>query len=89
MAADVRRPRREGYRYYDWSLVALPRATDNHGGHHWLLIRRNRSTGELAFYRCWSPQRAALHTLVTVAGRRWKIEESFQAAKTGLGLDQH
>jgi len=27
--------------------------------------------------------------LVTVAGRRWKIEESFQAAKTGLGLDQH
>ncbi|MGC4749146.1 hypothetical protein ACLQ28_26345 [Micromonospora sp. DT201] len=24
-----------------------------------------------------------------VAGRRWKIEESFQAAKTGLGLDQH
>src|SRR3954471_359886 len=23
------------------------------------------------------------------AGRRWKIEESFQAAKTGLGLDQH
>ncbi|MEV0724225.1 IS701 family transposase [Micromonospora purpureochromogenes] len=78
----------KGYRYYDWSLVALPRATDNHGGHHWLLIRRNRSTGELAFYRCWSPQRAALHTLVTVAGRR-RIEESFQAAKTGLGLDQH
>ncbi|MGN9779582.1 hypothetical protein ACTMS0_28080 [Micromonospora sp. H33] len=24
-----------------------------------------------------------------MAGRRWKIEESFQAAKTGLGLDQH
>ena len=82
-------PGAKGYRYYDWSLVALPHATDSHGGHHWLLIRRNRSTGELAFYRCWSPQPAALHMLVTVAGRRWKIEESFQAAKTGLGLDQH
>jgi hypothetical protein len=30
-----------------------------------------------------------LNHLVAVAGRRWKIEESFQAAKTGLGLDQH
>ncbi|WP_456238645.1 hypothetical protein [Plantactinospora sonchi] len=24
-----------------------------------------------------------------MAGRRWSIEESFQATKTGLGLDQH
>jgi hypothetical protein len=58
-------------------------------GHHWLLIRRNRRTRELAFYRCWSPEPVALGHLVAVAGRRWKIEESFQAAKTGLGLDQH
>ena len=54
-----------------------------------MLIRRNRTTGELAFYRCWSPEPVALHHLVTVAGRRWSIEESFQATKTGLGLDQH
>ncbi|WP_030443139.1 IS701 family transposase [Actinoplanes subtropicus] len=79
----------KGHRYYDWSFTALPHAADAHGGHHWLLIRRNRSTGELAFYRCWSPEPVALRTLVMVAGRRWKIEESFQAAKTGLGLDQH
>ena len=79
----------KGHRYYDWAFVALPFAVDHHDGHHWLLIRRNRTTGELAFYRCWSPQTVALHRLVTVAGRRWSIEESFQAAKTGLGLDQH
>jgi hypothetical protein len=30
-----------------------------------------------------------LHTLVTVAGQRWRIEESFQAAKGLTGLDQH
>lgn len=82
-------PGAKGYRYYDWSFVALPHAADSHGGHHWLLIRRNRRTGELAFYRCWSPEPVALGVLVAVAGRRWKIEESFQAAKTGLGLDQH
>jgi SRSO17 transposase len=79
----------KGHRYYDWAFVALPHAADQHDGHHWLLIRRNRTTGELAFYRCWSPELVALHQLVTVAGRRWSIEESFQATKTGLGLDQH
>jgi SRSO17 transposase len=79
----------KGHRYYDWAFVILPQATDQHGGHHWLLIRRNRATGELAFYRCWSPETVALHHLVAVAGRRWSVEESFQAAKTGLGLDQH
>ncbi|MER6596577.1 IS701 family transposase [Micromonospora purpureochromogenes] len=79
----------KGHRYYDWSFTALPAHHDKHDGHHWLLIRRNRRTGELAFYRCWSPELTPLRTLVRVAGRRWKIEESFQAAKTGLGLDQH
>lgn len=78
-----------GFRYYDWAFISLPLAADPHGGHHWMLIRRNRSTGELAFYRCWSPQPVALHHLVAVAGRRWSIEESFQATKSGLGLDQH
>ena len=41
------------------------------GEHRWLLIRRNRTTGELAFYLCWSPRPVPLHTLVTVAGSRW------------------
>ncbi len=73
----------KGHRYYDWAFITLPLTTDQHAGHHWLLIRRNRTNGELAFYRCWSPETVALHHLVTVAGRRWSIEESFQAAKTG------
>jgi hypothetical protein len=30
-----------------------------------------------------------LRDLVRVAGRRWTIEESFQAGKTLTGLDQH
>ncbi len=79
----------KGHRYYDWAFTSLPAHGDEHTGRHWLLMRRNRRTGELAFYRCWSPQPVPLGTLVSVAGRRWKIEESFQAAKTALGLDQH
>ncbi|NYH79469.1 SRSO17 transposase [Actinopolyspora biskrensis] len=30
-----------------------------------------------------------LSTLVTIAGRRWTVEESFQTAKGQTGLDQH
>ena len=33
--------------------------------------------------------RSPLHALVAVAGQRWRIEESFQAAKGLTGLDQH
>ncbi|MFI6079353.1 IS701 family transposase [Actinoplanes sp. NPDC051343] len=79
----------KGFRYYDWAFITLPQAVDQHEGHHWLLVRRNRNTSELAFYRCWSPEPVALQQLVAVAGRRWSIEQSFQATKTGLGLDQH
>ena len=79
----------KGHRFYDWAFVCLPAHADPHAGHHWLLIRRHRRTGELAFYRCWSPHPVPLATLVAVAGARWKIEETFQAAKTALGLDQH
>jgi len=54
-----------------------------------LLIRRNDTTGELAFLRCYSPRPVPLRTLVAVAGQRWRIEESFQTAKGLVGLDQH
>jgi SRSO17 transposase len=55
----------------------------------WLLVRRNRSTGELAFYRCAAPAAMPLTALVRVAGCRWRIEESFQATKGLCGLDEH
>ncbi|MFI6785100.1 hypothetical protein [Micromonospora sp. NPDC050276] len=53
---------------------------------HW---RNGRTTGELAFYLCWSPQPVPLHTLVTVAGSRWSIEELFQTGKGQVGLDHY
>jgi SRSO17 transposase len=54
----------------------------------WLLIRRNRSTRELAFYRCYSLHLAPLSALVKVAGRRWTIEEGVRPAKALCGPDQ-
>jgi SRSO17 transposase len=76
----------KGHRYYDWAWVA----TDpGQSGHHWLLIRRNRHTRELAFYRCYAPRHVPLATLVKVAGLRWPVEENFQASKGLAGLDEH
>nr|WP_200216355.1 IS701 family transposase [Micromonospora veneta] len=81
----------KGPRYYDWTWLddVTTDADPDDGGHHSLLIRRNTTTGELAFYRCWTPHPATLAQLVRVAGIRWTVEESFQAAKGQVGLDQH
>ena len=73
-----------GQRYHQWAWVALhPPATDGGGGGggvqggSWsLLVRRTVRTGELAYYRCYTPKPTTLTRLIRVAGRRWAIEES-------------
>lgn len=78
-----------GPRLYSWAWFRLLSEDDIDTGVHHLLIRRNDRTGELAYLRCYSPRPVPLHTLVAVAGQRWRIEESFQSAKGLVGLDQH
>jgi SRSO17 transposase len=78
-----------GPRLYSWAWFRLLAEDDTTSGVHHLLIRRNDATGELAYLRCYSPRPVPLRTLVAVAGQRWRIEESFQAAKGLVGLDQH
>src|SRR5256885_5650691 len=72
--------------WYDWAWVEA--ATDTQPNQT-LLIRRNNTTGELAYYRCWTPTPVTLTTLVRVAGTRWCVEECFQAGKGQVGLDQY
>ncbi|HEX4018791.1 MAG TPA: IS701 family transposase [Frankiaceae bacterium] len=83
----------KGHRDYAWAWVAiLPEDGDepaSTSGEHHLLIRRTRSSGELAYLRCWTPRPTSLAQLVRVAGQRWRVEESFQSAKGLVGLDQH
>lgn len=86
-------PGAKGERFYDWALITHPdpagRADPTDTQCWWLLVRRHRVTGELAFYRCYSPNPVPLRELVRVAGRRWTVEESFQAGKGLAGLDEH
>ncbi|MBZ4322970.1 IS701 family transposase [Streptomyces huiliensis] len=77
----------KGPRLYDWAAADV---NPSHAtGASQLLIRRNRTTGELAYYRCFSPRPVPLSVLVRVAGTRWRIEETFQAGKGLAGLDEH
>jgi len=76
----------KGHRYYDWAWIGIQ---PGQAGCHWLLVRRNRTTRELAFYRCYCPRHVPLAALVKVAGQRWRTEENFHAAKGLTGLDQH
>lgn len=75
----------KGPRNYDWAWVTLAEASPD----RWLLVRRNPTTGELAFYLAWSPTRQPLRTLVRVAATRWAVEETFQAGKSQVGLDHY
>jgi SRSO17 transposase len=73
-------PGSKGERLYDWAVADA-------GDGRRLLIRRSLTSGELAYYLCWSPCTATLSELVRVAGARWAVEESFQAAKNEAALD--
>lgn len=79
----------KGPRIYDWSRVAI-RPLKEPGQGYWLLARRNiTQPEELAYYVCFGPEDTSLEELVCVAGMRWAIEESFEAAKGEVGLDQY
>lgn len=79
----------KGERLYDWACVRLPYESAP-GMAPWLLARRSLSEPtELAYYRASGPDDTTLPGLVRVAGMRWAIEESLQAAKGTVGLDQY
>ena len=79
----------KGDRRYDWARVRV------HGINfpdsvYWLLARRSLSDPtDLAYYLCHAPARTTLAELVTVAGTRWAIEETFQTSKGQTGLDHY
>ena len=73
----------KGFRVYDWALI------HSDDPDHQYLIRRSIDDGELAFYRCYNPNRARFGELVSVAGARWPIEECFGSAKNEVGLDNY
>lgn len=76
----------KGHRFCDWAVIDLD---GTRSGSRRLLIRRSRSTGELAHCRCCSPAVVPLAGLVRVAGSRWRVEGFFQSGKGLATLDEH
>jgi SRSO17 transposase len=76
----------KGERLYDWARLRLTRL-QRPPWDHWLLVRRSRKDPkDLAYYVVFGPDRTTLAALARVAGRRWTIEECFEAAKQEVGL---
>ena len=75
----------KGPRYSDWAMTAT--ATPG----QYLLIRRLISRPDsYTFYLCWAPpgRRATMTYFITIAGRRWPVEETFKTGKDVFGWDQ-
>jgi SRSO17 transposase len=86
----------KGARLHDWAYCELAdldadeyNETKSGLWTRGLLIRRNISDGDLAFFTTWCPVGTGIQTLVSVEGHRWAIEDSFEAAKNELGLDHN
>jgi SRSO17 transposase len=84
----------KGERLYDWACVRLPRSEAYEGAGspvgRWLLTRRSIEEPEqIAYYLCYGPAQTNVHGLIRIAGRRWVIEDSFEAAKGEVGLDEY
>jgi SRSO17 transposase len=78
----------KGTRHYDWAMLEVTSddTPEGHGdGHSALLARRHPYTGQLSFYRCWTPGPVPLSRLIAIAVARWRIEMVFtQLAKRAV-----
>ena len=79
----------KGPRWYHWRWLPLAEPLAP-GWHRWLLVRRSLSEpADLTAYGVFAPQPTTLEAVVRVAGSRWTVESSFEAAKGDVGLDQY
>jgi SRSO17 transposase len=76
----------KGERLYDWARVRLVRPRDP-SRERWLLARRSiADPADLAYFVVFAPAGLRLLDLARAAGRRWLVEECFEAAKQEVGL---
>src|SRR4051794_37908348 len=81
----------KGERLFDWARVRLfpPPAAggDAPPRERWLLVRRSiTDPADLAYFVVFAPAGRRLLDLARAAGRRWLVEECFEAAKQEVGL---
>jgi hypothetical protein len=55
----------KGQHFCDWAFIRLDPSDPTHGGQRCLIVRRSRTTGELAYYHWWMPHPVPLGTCST------------------------
>ena len=79
----------KGPRGYDWCWLPLAPPMQP-AWQRWLLVRRSLSDPtEVTAFVVFAPQATTMAEAVQVAGTRWTIESSFEAAKGEVGLDHY
>jgi SRSO17 transposase len=80
----------KGERLYEWACVPLP-DPDEAETSRWLLMRRTieEDPAEYAYYLTYGPAEPPVRQLIRIAGRRWQVEDCFEAAKGEVGLDDY
>jgi SRSO17 transposase len=75
----------KGPRYADWAMTAT-----GIGGQYLLIRRLICRPQAYTFYLCWAPpgRPATMTYFITIAGRRWPVEETFKTGKDTFGWDQ-
>ncbi len=77
----------KGARLYDWARVRLARPREQPSRERWFLVRRSiADPADLAYFVVFAPAGSRLLDLARAAGRRWLVEECFEAAKQEVGL---
>jgi SRSO17 transposase len=60
-----------------------------HDRDYWLIVARNRSTGEVKYFISNAPLRTSLKRMLEAAFSRWGVEHLFRVAKTEIGLGHY
>lgn len=77
----------KGPRLYDWAWLPVG---SGQKWPRWLLARRSLTDPtDIAYYLVFGPAHSTLEEVVRVVGARWTIEESFERAKSDVGLDHY
>jgi SRSO17 transposase len=72
-----------------WGRLSAGDGATGPGWRRWWLVRRSLSTPtELTAYVVFAPHATPLQEVVRVAGSRWTVESSVEAATGAVGLDQ-
>jgi SRSO17 transposase len=71
------------------SIRVVTRRDKLPGPDNWLIVRRNRHTGEVKYYLSNAPLDTSIETFVWLSGMRWPIETSFKQCKQEVGMGDY